>query len=173
MKASPTASVTVARRPGGAVSAGRGHRALGEAVAILAGSPRPLVLAAAVEDHGRALLTADHRQDAIAALDNAHDLYTASGAHGEAARVRQLLQSVGVRRRGAAAPARPRTGWASLTRTERRVAELVAAGHTNRSAAAELVLSPNTVATHLRSIFAKLGVNSCVQLTRTVLDENP
>ncbi len=46
---------------------------------------------------------------------------------------------------------------------------MVLDGHANRSAAAELVLSPNTVATHLRSIFGKLQVTSRVQLTRAVL----
>jgi DNA-binding NarL/FixJ family response regulator len=53
---------------------------------------------------------------------------------------------------------------------ERRVALLVAEGHTNRSAAEELVLSASTVGTHLRAAFGKLGVNSRVQLTRLVLE---
>lgn len=35
--------------------------------------------------------------------------------------------------------------------------------------AAELVLSPNTVGTDVRSIFGKLRVNSRVQMTRAVL----
>jgi hypothetical protein len=45
-------------------------------------------------------------------------------------------------------------------------------GHTNRSAAAEFFLSPNTVATRLRSIFGKLSVKSRAQLTRAILHEN-
>jgi len=53
---------------------------------------------------------------------------------------------------------------------ERRVVLLVAEGHTNRSAAEELVLSASTVGTHLRAAFGKLGVNSRVQLTRLVLE---
>lgn len=36
---------------------------------------------------------------------------------------------------------------------------------TNRSAAGELGASPNTVNTHLRAVFRKLGVTSRVQLT--------
>jgi DNA-binding CsgD family transcriptional regulator len=63
-----------------------------------------------------------------------------------------------------ATPARPPGGVSSLTRAERRVAELISAGHSSRSAAAELVVSLNTVNTHLRSIFTKLGVRSRVQL---------
>jgi DNA-binding CsgD family transcriptional regulator len=46
-----------------------------------------------------------------------------------------------------------------------RVVELISAGHTNRSAAAELGVSPNTVNTHLRAVFRKLDVKSRVQLT--------
>jgi hypothetical protein len=37
---------------------------------------------------------------------------------------------------------RPRFGWASLTATERRIAELVAEGKTNRQVAAQVYLSP-------------------------------
>ena len=60
---------------------------------------------------------------------------------------------------------RPPTGWAALTATEYRVVELISAGHSNRSAAAELGVSPNTVNTHLRAVFRKLDVKSRVQLT--------
>ena len=55
---------------------------------------------------------------------------------------------------------RPAHGWDALTETEARVADLIIAGHSNRSAAAELGVSTNTVGTHLRSIFAKLDVHS-------------
>jgi DNA-binding NarL/FixJ family response regulator len=40
------------------------------------------------------------------------------------------------------------------------VAELVAAGRTNREIAAELFLSKRTVDTHLAHVFEKLGVSS-------------
>ena len=84
--------------------------------------------------------------------------------------MRRLLESAGIRRRRwRTATVRPVEGWAALTETEKRVARLIAEGHTNRSAAAELVLSPNTVATHLRSIFGKLNVTSRSQLTRAVI----
>jgi DNA-binding CsgD family transcriptional regulator len=46
-----------------------------------------------------------------------------------------------------------------------RVARLIGEGRTNKSAAAELGVSANTVGTHLRSVFSKLGVQSRVQLT--------
>jgi DNA-binding CsgD family transcriptional regulator len=57
-----------------------------------------------------------------------------------------------------------------LTATEQRVARLIFQGHTNRSAANVLALSSHTVATHLRAIFGKLGVNSRVQLVRVMID---
>jgi DNA-binding NarL/FixJ family response regulator len=61
----------------------------------------------------------------------------------------------------------------ALTKTERRVALLLADGHTNRAAAAELVVSPHTVAAHARSIFEKLGISSRVALARAVFQEQP
>ena len=55
--------------------------------------------------------------------------------------------------------------WAALTEAELRVARLIAEGHTNKSAAAQLGVSPNTIGAHLRTVFGKLGVRSRVQLT--------
>jgi DNA-binding CsgD family transcriptional regulator len=62
-------------------------------------------------------------------------------------------------------------GWASLTRTERSVAGVVAQGATNREAAARLFLSPHTVDFHLRQIFRKLGIGSRVELARVVVEQ--
>ena len=65
------------------------------------------------------------------------------------------------------------SGWESLTETERSVAELVAQGFTNREAAAKLFLSWHTVDTHLRHIYAKLGISSRVQLARLAPEHTP
>lgn len=67
---------------------------------------------------------------------------------------------------------RPRSGWRSLTPTEVKVAHLIGSGHTNKQTADELCVSTNTVGTHVRSIFAKLGVRSRVQLTNLMRDES-
>ena len=143
---------------------------LAEAVELLRQVPRPLLLAKAEELYGHAELEQD-RAAGIAALERAHDSYAELGATAPASRVQAVLQAAGVRRRRwAAVQARPDTGWEALTPMERRVALLVAEGHTNRSAAEELVLSASTVGTHLRAAFGKLGVNSRVQLTRLVLE---
>ena len=53
-----------------------------------------------------------------------------------------------------------------LTATERRVASLIAAGATNRDAAAELFVSVRTVETHVASIYRKLGVRNRAELAR-------
>jgi DNA-binding CsgD family transcriptional regulator len=58
-----------------------------------------------------------------------------------------------------------------LTAAERRVALLVAEGRTNQEAAAALFLSERTVASHLTSIYAKLGVRSRTELARRLADE--
>jgi DNA-binding CsgD family transcriptional regulator len=53
-----------------------------------------------------------------------------------------------------------------LTPAERRVANLVARGQTNREVAAALFLAERTVETHLTRIYAKLGVRSRTELAR-------
>jgi DNA-binding CsgD family transcriptional regulator len=65
-----------------------------------------------------------------------------------------------------------RFGWQSLTGAERRVAELVAQGYTNREAAARLFLSWYTIDSHLRHIFTKLGISSRVQLARVAAEHS-
>ena len=61
-------------------------------------------------------------------------------------------------------PRRPALGWAALTFAERRVADLVAAGLANREVAERLYLSRYTVETHLKHVYAKLGVSSRAEL---------
>ncbi|MFF5786107.1 AAA family ATPase [Streptomyces sp. NPDC012693] len=148
------------------------HGLLERSVRVLLTGPRPLPLAAASADLGRALLAAGDPA-ATAALTRAHDIYAQAGADAEADRVRAELERVtsrSGRRTGSLRP-RPGQGWDALTASERKVARLIAAGHTNRSAAEALVVSPHTVNTHLASIFRKLSVRSRVHLARIVLAE--
>jgi DNA-binding CsgD family transcriptional regulator len=60
-------------------------------------------------------------------------------------------------------------GWAALTPAELDVIRVVVAGRTNREAAALLFLSPHTVSSHLRHAYAKLGINSRVELVRVAV----
>jgi DNA-binding CsgD family transcriptional regulator len=55
-------------------------------------------------------------------------------------------------------------GGEALTPTEQQVADLVAAGHTNREVAARLFISIRTVETHLASVYRKMGVRSRSEL---------
>ena len=88
------------------------------------------------------------------------------------ARVRGALHALGIRKRQPSV-ARPQHGWASLTSGELAAVRVVAEGLTSREAAAQLYLSPDTINTHLRHAFAKLGIRSRVELARLVLSHPP
>jgi DNA-binding CsgD family transcriptional regulator/tetratricopeptide (TPR) repeat protein len=142
---------------------------LRRAADVLAAGPRPLNRAAALTDLGAALLAGGERAEGVEVLNRARALFTEVGAEAAAARAQGLLKEAGGRIRRTTGGTRPVQGWEALTASERKVARLVAAGHTNRSAADLLVVSPHTVNTHLSAVFRKLAVNSRVQLTRVVL----
>ena len=57
-----------------------------------------------------------------------------------------------------AAVAVPSQGPRMLSSAERRVADLAALGHTNRSISAELCITMSTVEQHLTRIYRKLGI---------------
>jgi DNA-binding CsgD family transcriptional regulator len=59
-----------------------------------------------------------------------------------------------------------RSGRLELTATERRVAQLVASGRTNREVAAELYMGLRTVEAHLSHAYRKVGVRSRSELAR-------
>ncbi|MFB7677019.1 AAA family ATPase [Kitasatospora purpeofusca] len=141
---------------------------LGHAVDLLGASPRPLTRAAAHADLGRALLDAGRGRRAVAALTQARDTFAGSGAHAAATRIQHVLAGSEADARRTATVQRPVQGWGALTATEEKVARLVAQGHTNRSAADVLVVSPHTVNTHLTSVFRKLSISSRVQLANLV-----
>jgi DNA-binding CsgD family transcriptional regulator len=140
-----------------------------ESVKILQHSPRPVLRAAGADHYGRLLLAAGEREAALDHLDDAWDVYDRMGALAPRARVQRLMREVGARR----------TKWVSdqtqvqkvsLTEAERRVAYLIANGHTNKATAKSLGISINTVGAHLRSIYHKLSVQSRVQLANVLRD---
>ena len=77
------------------------------------------------------------------------------GADGLVQHVRSELYATGARPRTA-----ERSGPGALTPSERRVAELAAAGRTNKEIAQALFVTLKTVEVHLSSSYQKLGIGS-------------
>jgi DNA-binding CsgD family transcriptional regulator len=89
-------------------------------------------------------------------VETARAMFTRLGAAPWAQRAEADLARLGM----------TRVGGVELTRAERQVAGLVAAGRTNRETAAELYMGVRTVEAHLSAIYRKLGVRSRSELIR-------
>lgn len=87
-------------------------------------------------------------------------------------RLASRLRSAGVRM-DPVARRRPRTGWESLTTTERTVAGLLAAGNNGPEIADELYVSTRTVQTHVSHALTKLGLRTRVELAAYVAAHQP
>jgi DNA-binding CsgD family transcriptional regulator len=118
--------------------------------------PLPIDRARTLLAQGATLRRAKQKTAARASLDEALEVFATAGAKLFAAATSRELARVGGR---AAA-------GGGLTPSERRVAELVAAGQTNREVAAALFIAERTVEGHLSRVYAKLGVRSRSQLAR-------
>jgi DNA-binding CsgD family transcriptional regulator len=147
------------------------YQELARAAELLDDGPRPLALASALEDLALAGVEGGASEDGVEALGRALVLYDRAGATWDVGRVRARLRALGVRRR-LVSTERPERGWAAMTDSELAVARLVAQGHTNREVAEQLFVSPHTVNTHLRQVFAKLEVNSRVELARLAVEQD-
>jgi DNA-binding CsgD family transcriptional regulator len=135
------------------------------APALLDGVELPLQRAEALLAHGAFLRRRRRPADARPHIAEALRLAQAGGAAWLAGAAQAELALTGVRRR-AVDEDRDR-----LTAAERRVAEQAAAGHANAEIARRLGLSVNTVETHLKRVYAKLGVGSRRRLMTIDLDE--
>ena len=144
---------------------------LERAVELFATGPRPIVRGYALEDLGVARAGAGAVDAAIEAFDGALALFAEAGAAWDVGRVRGRLRDHGVRRR-LVPRERAETGWEAMTDSELAVARLVAQGLTNREVAEQLFVSPHTVSSHLRSIFAKLEINSRLALARIAAEHD-
>lgn len=120
----------------------------------------PLYQAQAYEDAAIVLAAGGRGVDARDALESAVQLYSRLGASWDTARAVARVRRYGIRRGVRGPRNRPKTGWASLTDTERAVAVQVAEGHSNADIAAQMFLSRRTVQSHVSSILAKLGLRS-------------
>jgi DNA-binding CsgD family transcriptional regulator len=139
-----------------------------EAVALARRAPLLVEHAGACEDAARLLALGGRRDEAAALLGEALERYEQAGADAWAGRVRAQLRALGVRPGPRGPRRRPAGGWQSLSATERAVSLLVAEGLTNGAVARRLYISPHTVNTHLRHVFAKLGVSNRVALAAVV-----
>jgi DNA-binding CsgD family transcriptional regulator len=139
-----------------------------EAVAFAREAPLLVEHTGACEDAAMLLARAGRRDEAVPLLVEALERHERAGADAWAGRVRAQLRALGVHPGRRGSRNRPTSGWESLTATERAVSLLVAEGLTNGAVARRLYMSPHTVNTHLRHVFAKLGVSNRVALAAVV-----
>ncbi|WP_161631687.1 LuxR C-terminal-related transcriptional regulator [Pseudonocardia asaccharolytica] len=117
------------------------------------------------ERMGLRILAADAAGQAATAYERAGDR---RGAAVATARARQLARSCETLR----TPALAGLVSPELTSREDEVARLALAGLTNQAIAERLVLSRRTVEAHLANVYAKLGINSRIEL-RAALGRRP
>jgi DNA-binding CsgD family transcriptional regulator len=115
--------------------------------------PMPFELGRTLLVKGMIERRARHKSAARESLSQALGIFEQLGAPLWADRARRELSRIAAR-----AP------MDELTETERRIAALVAQGRTNREVASALFVTENTVQTHVRHIFLKLGVRSRTEL---------
>ena len=127
---------------------------------------RPLLAAKAYEAAAAEFLRADDRGRAREAFVLAVEAYTSLGASVDAARLRAAFRPHGIHLGPRARHKPADSGWDSLTEAEAAIAGLVAEGLTNREIAARLMLSRQTVSTHVSHILMKLGVASRTDIAR-------
>ncbi|UTI63794.1 AAA family ATPase [Paraconexibacter antarcticus] len=126
-----------------------------EAVALSGGPLARLEHARALLALGGAVRRRGQPREARAHLRDAHDLALRCGAAPIARAARDELAAAGGRPRAVSG-----SGPDALTPSERRVAELAAAGRRNQDIAQQLFLSPKTIEVHLSSAYRKLGIRA-------------
>jgi DNA-binding CsgD family transcriptional regulator len=141
---------------------------LREAVEVLAGSQARLEHARVLVDLGAALRRANRRTEARESLREGIDLAQSLGAFRLAERANDEIAATG---------AKPRkvfpTGLDALTASELRVAQLAAAGMSNKEVAQTLFVTIKTVETHLSGAYRKLEISSRAQLDKALRTPTP
>jgi DNA-binding CsgD family transcriptional regulator len=138
---------------------------LREAADVLERSPARLEYARALTDLGAALRRANRRAAARSALQDGLGLAERCGARALAERARIELRAAGGRSSG------PGVQSEQLTVSERRVAELAAAGRSNPEIAQTLFVTRKTVETHLGHVYRKLGISGRGELGRALANQ--
>jgi DNA-binding CsgD family transcriptional regulator len=154
----------VARRAKALLASGEDADALFRAALATEGADDwPFELARARLDYGEWLRRRRRIIDARQPLRAAQEAFIRLGAKPWAERARAELRASGV---PVGAP--PVDAVEQLTPQQRQIAQLAAAGLTNREIGAKLFLSPRTVGFHLRNVFPKLHVTSRSQLVHAL-----
>jgi len=117
--------------------------------------------------YGEWLRRQRRRRDARDQLRAAYQIFVSAGAGAFAERARTELHATGER-----APKRTTQTREALTAREAHIARLAGQGASNPEIAAQLFISPATVAYHLRKVFTTLGISSRSELA-TALPAQP
>jgi DNA-binding NarL/FixJ family response regulator len=128
--------------------------AIDEALAVHDRLPMPYELGRTLLAKGQIERRALHRRDARESLSRSEEIFEEIGAKLWAARVADELRRIPIRR----------AAGDELTDGERRVAQLVASGMTNKEVAHVLFISPKTVEANLSRVYGKLGISSRAEL---------
>jgi DNA-binding CsgD family transcriptional regulator len=138
---------------------------LREAVDFLARSPGRLEHAQALVDLGANLRRSNRRADARRILQEGLDLAERCDARALTARANTELLAAGGRSSDPLG-----VGVEQLTASERRVAELAAAGHSNPEIAQALYVTRKTIETHLGRVYRKLDISGRGELSDALGD---
>ena len=130
------------------------------AVRILRETGGQAFLARAHDVLGRSLAAGD-REEAVKQLNRASSLFDECGAVMRKESTLRALAGLGTRGRRAAAGVR---GSVALTAREREIVRLAKRGMTAKEIGSALFIGSRTVETHLSNAYAKLGINSKMQL---------
>jgi DNA-binding CsgD family transcriptional regulator len=157
----PRALGIALRTAGLARGGNEGIELLSDSVAALRNSPALLERAHSLAELGAAMRRNGHRSASREPLAEALDLAARCGARALAVRIREELKATGAR------PRREwRTGLEALSPRELRVAQLAAAGRTNREIAYQLYVTLKTVEGHLARAYTKLGIERRQELSK-------
>ena len=129
---------------------------LDEAAALAPSTARPLTIGRTLLALGTALRRQGTRSRARDVLHDARRVFEQLESPPWVARVDDELARLGVRTKGSEV--------AVLSPTERRIAELVTQGRSNREIAAELIVSLRTVESNLTRTYRKLGIRGRTEL---------
>ena len=133
-----------------------------------AAAGRPLLEGMAREHAAELLAAAGRLPIARQQLDAAQECYAQLDASWDAARADARLRAHGVMRGAQGPRGSLKSGWESLTGTERRVATLLAEGLSNPDIAGRMFTSRRAVQYYVSNILVKLGLSSRVELVTLI-----